>query len=139
MRSRINRGTPEVPGLVFALLPGGSCRGVAYRVPKQRVEQELDRLWAREMPTGVYDPRLLPLRTSQGPVRALAFTLSRRSPACVPPLDDAALVGILRAARGRYGTTLEYLAETATALEACGIRDREITRLMDAAKRAGLA
>jgi cation transport protein ChaC len=91
------------------------------------------------MPTGVYDPRLLPLRTSQGPVRALAFTLSRRSPACVPPLDDAALVGILRAARGRYGTTLEYLAETATALEACGIRDREITRLMDAAKRAGLA
>jgi cation transport protein ChaC len=45
----------------------------------------------------------------------------------------------LRAARGRYGTTLEYLAETATALEACGIRDREIIRLMGAARRAGLA
>ena len=26
MRSRINRGTPDTPGLVFALLPGGSCR-----------------------------------------------------------------------------------------------------------------
>jgi len=139
MRSRINRGTPEVPGLVFALLPGGSCRGVAYRVPRQRGAQELDRLWAREMPTGVYDPRLLPLRTPQGPVRALAFTLSRRSPACVPPLDDATLADVLRTARGRYGTTLEYLAETAAALEACGIRDREITRLMDAARRAGLA
>jgi cation transport protein ChaC len=91
------------------------------------------------MPTGVYDPRLLPLRTPLGPVRALAFTLSRRSPACMPPLDDATLVDILRTARGRYGTTLEYLAETATALEACGIRDREIIRLMGAARRAVLA
>jgi cation transport protein ChaC len=26
MWSRINRGTPAVPGLVFALLSGGSCR-----------------------------------------------------------------------------------------------------------------
>ncbi|MGI9152844.1 MAG: gamma-glutamylcyclotransferase [Rubrivivax sp.] len=139
MRSRINRGTPEVPGLVFALLPGGSCRGVAYRVPRPRVEAELERLWAREMPTGVYDPRLVPTRTPQGPVRALTFTLSRRSPACLPPLDDATLLDILRTARGRYGTTLEYLVETAGALHACGIQDREITRLMHVAQRAGLA
>jgi cation transport protein ChaC len=34
MWSRINRGTPAVPGLVFALLSGGSCQGVVYRVPK---------------------------------------------------------------------------------------------------------
>jgi glutathione-specific gamma-glutamylcyclotransferase len=139
MRSRINRGTPEVPGLVFALLPGGSCRGVAYRIPQERVERELDRLWEREMPSGVYDPRLLPLRTPEGPVRALAFTLSRRSPACLPPLDEPSLLQILRTARGRFGTTLEYLAETASALEACGIRDREIGRLMNVARRAGLA
>jgi cation transport protein ChaC len=139
MRSRINRGTPEVPGLVFALLPGGSCRGVAYRVPRDRVEAELERLWAREMPTGVYDPRLVPTRTPQGPVRALTFTLSRRSPACLPLLDDATLLDILRTARGRFGTTLEYLAETACALQACGIQDREITRLMNIARCAGLA
>ena len=139
MRSRINRGTPEVPGLVFALLPGGSCRGVAYRVPRDRVEAELERLWAREMPTGVYDPRLVPTRTPQGPVRALTFTLSRRSPACLPPLDDATLLDILRTARGRFGTTLEYLVETACALQACGIQDREITRLMNIARCAGLA
>jgi len=138
MRSRINRGTPEVPGLVFALLPGGSCRGMAYRIPAPRVEEELDRLWAREMPTGVYDPRLLMTRTDQGPVQALAFTLSRRSPACLPPMDDATLVRILRHARGRFGTTLEYLTETASALKSCGIQDREIERLVGVAQRAGL-
>lgn len=139
MRSRINRGTPEVPGLVFALLAGGSCRGVAYRVPRQQVEVELARLWAREMPTGVYDPRLVPTRTPEGMVRALTFTLSRRSPACLPPLDDTTLLDILRRASGRYGTTMEYLSETACALQACGIRDREVTRLMSVARRAGLA
>ena len=138
MRSRVNRGTPQQPGLVFALLPGGACRGVVYRLRPEQAEAELDRLWAREMPTGVYDPRLLPCRTPQGPVMALAFTLSRRSEACLPRLPDDEVTHILRHACGRYGTTLEYLAETATALRARGVHDREIERLMALAQRRGL-
>src|SRR5574337_936566 len=31
MRSRVNRGTPEQPGLVYALVSGGACRGMVYR------------------------------------------------------------------------------------------------------------
>lgn len=135
MRSRVNRGTPELPGLVFALLPGGSCRGVVYRLDRERAHDELDRLWAREMPTGVYDPRFLPCRTPHGVVPALAFTLSRRSPACLPHLDEGQLLHIFRHARGRYGTTLEYLAETAQALRAHGVRDREVERLMRLARQ----
>ena len=138
MRSRVNRGTPQQPGLVFALLPGGACRGVVYRLRVEQAEAELDRLWAREMPTGVYDPRLLHCRTAQGPVTALAFTLSRRSEACLPRLPDEEVTHILRHASGRYGTTLEYLAETATALRARGVHDREIERLMTLARRQGL-
>lgn len=138
MRSRINRGTPEQPGLVFALLPGGACRGVVYRLPKRQAHAELDRLWAREMPTGVYDARWLPAATSQGSVAALAFTLSRRSEACHGPIADDHMLHILRHARGRYGTTLEYLAETARALRQAGVRDREIERLMALAARHGL-
>ena len=138
MRSRINRGTPQQPGLVFALLPGGACRGVAYRLRPEHAEEELDRLWAREMPTGVYDARLLGCRTPQGTVPALAFTLSRRSEACLPRLPDDEMAHILRHARGRYGTTLQYLAETAAALRERGVRDREIERLMTLARRQGL-
>ena len=79
MWSRINRGTPECPGLVFALLQGGSCKGVAYRIDRRHADQALERLWLREMPTGVYDPRWLSCHTERGKVQALAFTLSRRS------------------------------------------------------------
>ena len=139
MRSRVNRGTPQQPGLVFALLPGGACRGVVYRFRPETAEEELDRLWAREQPTGVYDARLLPCHTPHGPVVALAFTLSRQSPACLPRLADDEMLHILRHARGRYGSTLQYLAETAAALRERGVRDREIERLMALARRHGLA
>jgi len=138
MRSRINRGTPQQPGLVFALLPGGACRGLVYRLRPESAEDEIDRLWAREMPTGVYDPRFLPCSTPQGTVPALAFTLSRRSESYMGRLPDEQVLHILRHARGRFGTTLDYLADTACALRQRGVHDREIERLMGLATRHGL-
>jgi cation transport protein ChaC len=139
MRSRINRGTPERPGLVFALLPGGSCAGMVYRIERERAEGELRRLWAREMPTGVYDPKWLLCRTPHGPVSALSFTLSRRSPNYTGSLDEDALLTVLRHARGRYGSTLDYLLETARCLHQRGIRDAAIERHLALARRHGLA
>ncbi len=138
MRSRVNRGTPQQPGLVFALLAGGACRGVVYRMRADQAEAEIERLWAREMPTGVYDPRLLPCRTPKGVVTALAFTLSRRSDSCLARLPDDQMLHILRHARGRYGSTLDYLARTAAALREQGLHDGEVERLMALARAHGL-
>jgi glutathione-specific gamma-glutamylcyclotransferase len=139
MRSRVNRGTPQQPGLVFAMLPGGACRGVVYRLKPENGDAELDRLWAREMPTGVYDARLLPCKTHKGTVLALAFTLSRRSDSFLKQVPDEQMLHILRHAKGRYGSTLDYLVETAQALRERGVHDREIERLMRLAQRHGLA
>ena len=139
MHSRINRGTPQRPGLVFALIAGGCCRGLAYRVPRARAELALRRLWPREMPNGVYDPRWLVCHTVPGVVRALAFTLSKRSPNFTGRLDDAHLLDVLRHSSGRYGRTLDYLAQTAQGLREHGIQDREVERLMALAQAHGLA
>jgi cation transport protein ChaC len=139
MKSRINRGTPECPGLVFALVGGGSCRGMVYRIARERVEDELPRLWAREMPNSVYDPRWLTCHTALGEVRALAFTLSRESPNYTGAMDDTQLVQVLRHASGRYGTTLAYVLETAQALRAHGIHDRSIEHVVALARRHALA
>ena len=138
MYSRINRGTPERPGLVFALVPGGSCRGVAYRIALPHAAEALETLWAREMVTAVYDPRWLRCRTAAGEVRALAFTLSRASPNHTGVLPEPALVEILRHASGRYGTTLAYLVDTWSSLKRHGIRDHGIERLVALARRHGL-
>jgi len=130
MWSRINRGTEQAPGLVFALMSGGSCSGIALRVPQHCAERELRQLWKREMPRAVYDPRWLRTRTPHGVVQALAFTLHPNSPSYTGELDDQQLIEILRNCRGRYGTTLEYVARTARALRDIGIRDAEIERIM---------
>ncbi|MDN3920575.1 gamma-glutamylcyclotransferase [Roseateles violae] len=138
MRSRVNRGCPEQPGLVLALLSGGSCRGLVFRVPGSRGEAVLRQLWEREMPNGVYEPRWLSCETADGPWRALAFTLSRRSPNWTGAIDDADLVHIFRHARGRYGTTLDYLLRTVQGLRAHGIHDAELERQWHLAARHGL-
>jgi glutathione-specific gamma-glutamylcyclotransferase len=139
MRSRVNRGTPDRPGLVFALLAGGSCHGVVYRIARERVFDELQRLWDREMITGVYDPKWLRCRTPHGDVQALAFTLHRASPSYTGRLTDDEVLRILRAAEGRFGSTLDYLLQTAQSLRERGVRDREIERLVALARQHQLA
>lgn len=137
MWSRVNRGTPEVPGLVFALLSGGSCQGAVLRVPRADGEAVLHRLWEREMVTGVYDPRWLHCATEGGPVRALGFTLSRSSPNFTGDLSPQHYRDIFRHARGRYGTTLDYARQTLHCLRQHGIHDPALHRLLSHARDHG--
>src|SRR3546814_12768174 len=48
------RGTPQAPGLVLGLDRGGSCHGMAFRVPAAEGEEALDYLFEREMMSGIY-------------------------------------------------------------------------------------
>jgi len=81
--SRVNRGTPERPGLVLGLDRGGRCTGVAYRIPRQLAESELRLLWRREMLLGSYIPRWVHVSTSMCPVLRpvwlMSLSLGRRS------------------------------------------------------------
>jgi glutathione-specific gamma-glutamylcyclotransferase len=130
MWSRVNRGTPEVPGLVFGMLSGGSCLGMVFRIARQNVHDVLVTLWQREMVTGVYDPKWLACKTQQGAVQALAFTLSRSSPNHAGVLGDDDYRRIFNTACGRYGTTLDYARRTFEELRRLGIRDRALERLL---------
>lgn len=133
MWSRVNRGSPERPGLVFALMAGGSCAGLALRVPHEQVEAIFPVLWAREMPNPVYDPKWLHCQTPQGPVRALAFTLSRHSPNYTGELSPQQYGDIFAHSRGRYGTTLDYARQTLQGLRQHGIEDHALARLLQLA------
>ena len=148
MWSRLNRGTPDCPGLVFGLLPGGSCRGMVYRLAQNRVAAALPALWQREMPNGVYDPKWLrcetlpvagltcpPVNVQSSDVRALAFTLSRRSPSHTGALSEETYRTIFSDACGRYGTTREYAQNTYDKLREIGIEDRALGKLLEVVNR----
>ena len=134
MWSRVNRGTPECPGLVFALLSGGSCQGMVFRTPAQQVKQTVSQLWFREMPNNVYAPRWLQCPTPHGPVNALAFTLPRTSPNFTGNLSPVEYKQIFKTAKGRYGTTVDYAKETLHCLQQHGIQDKALAALLEHAK-----
>lgn len=127
--SRVNRGTPERPGLVFGLDRGGSCRGMAFRIPAKDVLTMFPALWRREMSTGAYLPRWLRCDTQSGEVKALAFVIDRNNPGYVkePPSHHA--IEIIHGASGRYGPCTDYVLQTHQALNAAGIHDARLHHL----------
>ncbi len=135
MWSRLNRGTPERPGLVLGLLSGGSCRGMAFRIARANAAEVLAGMWDREMALAVYDPRWLACRTPQGTVKAMAFTLSRSSPSHTGVLEEAEYRRIFAGASGRFGTTHDYAQRTWEELRRLGIHDRQLERLLRLARR----
>ena len=92
--SRINRGTPQCPGLVAGLDRGGSCTGVVYRVPATAVRSQFLQLWQREMMTNSYAPRHLECRlddesfyvtTTSSGARSDSSVKARMTSATPPP------------------------------------------------------
>ena len=127
--SRVGRGTREQPGLVLGLDDGGSCSGLALRVEKHHVPDELFLVWRREMVTGAYTPTWVKARTPQGAVNAIAFVMNQHSHAYAGRLPEDKIVQNIREAAGLNGRCSEYLAHTAAGLAAHGIADPALARL----------
>jgi glutathione-specific gamma-glutamylcyclotransferase len=124
------RGTREKPGLVLGLDRGGSCHGIAYRLPAATLAAEIDLLWAREMTGFVY--HMTPLRmvvTERGPVTCYAFTVRRDSPDYAGRLPHDVAARIIATSRGDRGTGRDYLANTVRHLEQLGISDGALHRI----------
>lgn len=129
--SNLYRGTTERPGLVLGLDRGGSCVGRAFRVSAAAAEAVMAQLHEREMVTGVYIPRFMPVTLDDGRrVAAWAF-LARPDHEqyfrATAPEDAARLI---RQGIGKAGTSRDYLACTIEQMEALGIRDGSLHRLL---------
>jgi cation transport protein ChaC len=127
------RGTRNRPGLTLGLDRGGSCRGIAFRLPTQSLAEAIDALWLREMTAPrVYDMRRLPVQTAAGEVPAFAFTVRRDHPDYAGRLSLEETARIIARAAGRLGTNRDYLAATLRHLVDLGLAD---ARLVDLSQR----
>jgi cation transport protein ChaC len=126
------RGTPEAPGLMLALDRGGSCTGMAFRLPDQDLPAQIDRLLRREY----YfkdDPkwmRWLTLRDAQGAaLPALGFYCAAPGVPNYVALPLELQADHLATGVGPAGSCAEYLYNTVLHLEHLGIHDSYLWRL----------
>ncbi len=125
------RGSSDRPGLMMALDRGGQCKGVAFRLPDDTLEENLHRLVRREMSMvpSAFPARWINVAADDGALTALTFAMNRKSERYISGLDDEALADVLASACGFRGSMAEYLHATVAKLEELGIRDRHLWRL----------
>lgn len=129
--SRAGRGSPQKPGLMLALEPGGSCNGVAYRIAPDQVHEELDVVWRREMMTGSYRAVWVAAHTKQGTEHAIAFAANHAHERYVRGLDNDETARLLATGSGPLGTCCDYLFDTVTHLKDLGIRDKRMEAMVE--------
>jgi glutathione-specific gamma-glutamylcyclotransferase len=133
--SHRHRGTPDRPGLVLGLRRGGSCWGMAFRVPAAAAPAVLAKLWQREMRNRVYQPRLLRVRLGgRRGVRAVSFVADPGHRQCAFDLDLEQTARLVAQGTGQRGHNLEYLHRTLAHMQALGVRDPHLERVLTAAR-----
>ncbi len=130
VRSTLYRGTPERPGVVLGLAPGGSVQGVAFRIKPGEQDRAIENLYAREMVQNIYIPKVLPARLMDGrTVQALCFVANRKHEAYLA-ISEAQIVARLQGCCGARGPNVEYARNTHEALHRLGIQDASLARLV---------
>ena len=137
--SWVHRGTRAKPGLVLGLDRGGACRGVAYRVAGANREAVLAYLRERELVTDAYREawRNVQLLREGGAetAPALAYLVVRSHVQYAGRLPPERLLELVRSSEGRSGRNAEYVINTASHLDALGIRDPVLEWLAAALKK----
>ncbi len=128
-----HRGNERRPGLVLGLDRGGACEGVAYRVDEEGAPKILAYLRQRELISGVYLEKQVPLLLADGShrrVTALAYIVERNHPSYTGLLPLSTQAHQIRGARGLSGNNLDYLLATVRHLTDSGIREPQLQRLV---------
>lgn len=138
------RGTPARPGLVCGLMPraDAACRGLAYRVAA--ADAAVAALDARELVTGIYLPRALPLTLADGRVvAARTYVADTGHAQFVGSWSDARKAAAILAAAGSKGRAYDYFASLMAHLRDLAVADPHLEDLWAAVEglraRGGVA
>ena len=127
-----SRGDRQLPGLGLALEPGWrGCQGIVFELDPAHLEASLDALWAREMWTGVYQPRWVTCDVDGVRRRVMTFVINDAHPQYAPSLPLEVQAAFIARAKGKFGSCREYLLNTHEALGVAAIADAELDALVE--------
>jgi len=126
--SHLYRGTPQKPGLVFGLLPGGSCRGRAFEIGADKWPEVLSYL--RERETEVYREVSSPIRLDDGrKVTALSFVADEGHAQFAGGLPIEEQLALVHRSEGNTGSNRDYIFNTMEHLSRLGISDDRLANI----------
>lgn len=126
-----HRGTYERPGLVLGLAPGGSTKGMAYRVAAADWDGVYAYLREREQPTETYFEAWRDVRVeASGPESALVFLSDPHHPQWAGNLSLEQQAELIDGATGLSGRNIDYLRDLVMHLREDGVRDQSMERLL---------
>ena len=133
-----HRGSRERPGLILGLDRGGSCRGRAFRVAAGDADEVVGYLDSRELITHVYLRRTLPIAIDGMRTGAVCYVADPGHAQYAGALPLAEAARVIRGGRGVSGDNRDYLENTVVHLDALGITDGRLHRLLEMVEgRAG--
>lgn len=124
------RGTRDAPGLMAALDIGAGCAGLAFRIPKDRIEPETTILFRRELLGPAYFATFLPLDIDGVRVDVLSFVADHDAELIAADLTREEQIAYLLTGTGFLGSSYDYMANVITHLHEMGIPDPELDALM---------
>jgi cation transport protein ChaC len=115
-----HRGTPERPGMVVGLVPGGDCRGMAFLPQPGGMAQVLDYLDEREGAGYLRTCLPLTLLAAEGERTADAWVYlpNPAHSSYQPELPWARMVELIAHGSGESGQAVDYLRDLLHGLEA---------------------
>jgi cation transport protein ChaC len=126
-----HRGTSARRGLVLGLAPGGSTRGIAYRIADADWAQTYAYLREREQPTETYVEARVAVRLAGGRrLEALSFLSDKTHPQWAGVLSLERQAELIAGATGLSGRNVDYLRELVAHLGEEGIHDRSMQALL---------
>ncbi len=136
-----HRGTPEAPGMVVGLRPGGQCRGFAYLLSREPGAEERVLAYLDEREGPGYRRLKLPLELGNGDKsdrgEAWVYLPVPTHPSHAPDLPRSRMVALIATGVGESGTARAYLGDLIAHLAAMDVREPELEEMLRAVEGYG--
>ena len=128
----VARGTPERPGLGLCLEKAeAECKGLVYQLLPDNEDLDWQKIWDREMVTGIYQAVWTDITLLSGEVvSALTFVVDPTHRQYAGGMDIRIMSEVIAGAAGRYGRCRDYLASTVEEMTKIGVIDTHLSELL---------
>jgi cation transport protein ChaC len=133
--SYLYRGTRKKPGMVAGLLPGGSCKGLAFRIAGKDWDHIHQKLHDREMVYDVYIPKWMQANINGQRHKVFGYIANPGNAQFASHLEEREIAKLVAQGVGTSGTGRDYLENTLRHLSELGIRDQKLERILNALKK----